>query len=153
MTERFVKADTTGLLLPVDATEWVLVLDSSTDLMWSRGFAAVKVKRWKAALQAATDFAIGELTGFRAPSVQERFGISNLTRHSPAIDTRFFDSPDSGWEWTSTLWAPSPADDAWFVYLNHGNSHWNLQYTEGFVRACAPRQSLGISAVPEGAQA
>ncbi|HEY1898618.1 MAG TPA: reverse transcriptase domain-containing protein [Steroidobacteraceae bacterium] len=36
--------------------------------------------------------------------------------------------------------APSPADNAWIVNINNGNSNWNNQNNEGFVRACAPRE-------------
>ncbi|HEY1898622.1 MAG TPA: DUF1566 domain-containing protein [Steroidobacteraceae bacterium] len=150
MKNRFVKVGETGLLFPRDATEWVVVLDRTSDLVWSRGFVLQEEKRWKAAVTTAAKFTAGDLKGFRAPTYPERVGLFDYSRFGPAMDTEFFDSPSSGWEWTATPYAPSPAVSAWFVYIYNGSSHWHLQYCEGFVRACAPRQSLGISA-PEAA--
>ncbi|HEY1898620.1 MAG TPA: DUF1566 domain-containing protein [Steroidobacteraceae bacterium] len=135
-----VKVSAAGALLPESAPEWALVLDERTDLLWSRGLLSMKGASWKAALQTATEFTTAAPVKFRAPTVMERLSICDYSRIEPALDTRFFDSPKSGWEWTATPYAPSPADYAWFVYISYGYSNWSSQYYEGFVRACAPRQ-------------
>jgi hypothetical protein len=134
MTEnRFVKIDAAGGELPLDATEWEAVLDKTTGLMWS--VADKKVPNWKKADAAAKKITAAGLNDWRMPTVDELFMLADRTRTSPAIDTAFFPQCESDWYWTSTPYASSPGDYAWFVSFNGGDADWRGLGGYGFVRA------------------
>lgn len=59
---------------------------------------------------------------WRLPTVDELFALADRTKFAPAIDERFFPKCKSGWYWTGTPAADSPADYAWQVYFYSGGS-------------------------------
>jgi hypothetical protein len=79
-------------------------------------------------------------TGWRLPTVDELFSLADRTKHSPAIDTRFFPKCQRDWYWTSTPAAYSPADCAWVVSFYNGYAHWLYRASHAFVRAVRPSQ-------------
>lgn len=142
--ERFLKVSADLKALPLDATDWVAVYDTATSLLWSRGFVLADPKPWKACVTAAGKPKLLGLKGWSAPTLQQRVAIADYTRTGPAIDTRYFDSPASGWEWTATPYASSPSELAWFVNFNLGYAYWLPQSLGGFVRACRASQDLAL---------
>ncbi|MHB8815451.1 MAG: Lcl C-terminal domain-containing protein [Steroidobacteraceae bacterium] len=135
---RFTKIGEDGALLPADATDWVAVLDTRTNLMWD--VKARPVKNYAGALKVPGKLTVAGFKDWRLPTVEELFLLADRTRVRPAIDTDFFPDTPSDWFWTSTLWASSPSDDAWSVYFGNGSSYWGSQSYEGFVRAVRPGQ-------------
>jgi len=131
--ERYIKIGEDGALLAGDATEWVAVLDTRTNLMWA--VEVLKRQTWKKALKAPKKLAIAGFKDWRLPNVEELFCLADRTRCDPAIDKDFFPDTPSSWFWSSTPWASSPAGCAWYVSFYGGNSLCLDQYDEGFVRA------------------
>ena len=138
MTSRFTKVGTAGELLPIEATEWVAVLDTTTNLIWDAG--EHKPLAWKKALKYPATLAIAGFSDWRLPTVEELFVLADRTKFNPAIDTAFFPKCTGGWYWSSTVDASSPGDCAWGVYFGNGNSFCTHQSLEGLVRAVRPRQ-------------
>jgi hypothetical protein len=135
---RFVKLD--ARFQPVaesttDAT-WAFTHDRTTDLVWARAESPEELTFAK-----AEKFCAGLGEGFRMPTIQERLILLDYDRHEPAINTAFFDSPKSGWSWTSTdaAWSKDAktgkASAAWFVNLYNGFAYNLHRYGTAFVRA------------------
>lgn len=130
---RFIKLDAKGKRLPANANAWDAVLDTTTNLIWSRTLPVDLVTQPEA-VKAASEHVICGKTG-RLPTRVELLTLVDDTRHSPAIDTAFFPNCKSNWYWTATRAAPSPGDYAWIVSFNDGGSSWNFQTYYGFFRA------------------
>ena len=79
-------------------------------------------------------------TDWRVPTVEELFCLADRTRARPAIDTDFFPDTPNNWFWSSTVDADAPSGYAWIVDFGNGNSSWDGQDGEGFVRAVRPGQ-------------
>jgi hypothetical protein len=120
-----------------------LIYDSLLDLTWTRGFVPGGKRKWEDAVRAASEFEYRGRGGFRAPTVSERLSISDFGRFNPAIDTSIFECPESGWEWTGSIYKPSPAGCAWGVGFGGGYSDACDRDGEGFVRAVCPGQLIG----------
>jgi hypothetical protein len=137
----FVKVSADGRALPKSATEWEGVYDPRTNLIWGRHVLAGE-HNYADAQKVAGQATLCGATA-RAASIHERLTITDYAKHSPALDTEYF-AEQSGWEWTSTLYASSPRGFAWFVYLGGGGAHWYLQSFRGHVRAVRAGQSIGL---------
>jgi hypothetical protein len=130
---RFVKVNEAGALLAADAEEWVAVLDTQTNLMWT--VAETEGMGWADAQKVPATLGTAGFNDWRMPTVEESFCLADRTRVSPAIDVAFFPDCKSDWYWSSTVYAPSPGDYAWSVHFYDGISCWGGQGYEGFVRA------------------
>ncbi len=131
--ERYIKIGDDGALLAGDATEWVAVLDTRTNLMW-----AVKVlprQTWKKALKAPEKLATAGFKDWRLPTVEELFYLADRTRSNPAIDKDFFPDTPSSWFWSSTPYSASPSGYAWDVHFSGGALNYDGQNYELYVRA------------------
>ena len=141
--ERYIKIGEDGALLAGDASEWVAVLDTHTNLMWA--VEVLQRQAWKKALKAPEKLTIGGFKDWRLPTVEELFLLADRTRFDPAIDKDFFPDTPSSWFWTSTLYSSSPSGFAWGVYFGDGYSLYDGQGSEDCVRAVRSGQSLGSS--------
>ena len=139
---RFTKVSKDGRALAATAAEWEGVYDATTGLIWARSLLPGGERTWKDACEAAGK---AQLCGAaaRAPTIRERIGITDFERHSPALDTAFF-AKESGWEWTSTVDAESPAVCAWVVYLGCGYAYRFDQGLRARVRAVRSGQPIGL---------
>jgi hypothetical protein len=138
MTNRFTKIDAEGKPLPIDAAIWVAVLDEQSGLIWDAG--ETKPMDWKKAMAHPKKLTIAGFDDWRLPTVEELFCLADRTKHSPAIDTAFFQKCEGGWYWSSTVDASSPGDFAWYVLFSLGSSDFSSQSYRGLVRAVRPRQ-------------
>lgn len=129
---RYIKIGEDGALLPPEATEWEAVLDTRSNLIWSR--EVLPRMNFKKALAAPAKLTTAGFKDWRPPTVEELFCLADRTRYSPAIDTAFFPDTPSAWFWSSTVDASS-SDYAWVVYFDGGYSLWNHQGSESHVRA------------------
>ena len=130
----FSKIAADGSTLPVDATEWVAVLDSTTGLLWSAGNLGDKELNWQDAAKACSEFALCGYSDWRMPTVEELFCLADRSRYNPAIDTDFFPSTKSDWYWSSTPGASSPSGFAWGVDFDYGLSGYGGQSYTALVR-------------------
>jgi hypothetical protein len=118
-----------------DAT-WAYTHDRATDLVWARAESPEELTFAKAEKFCA---ALGN--GFRMPTIRERLSLVDYDRHEPAINTAFFDSPKSGYSWTSTdaAWSKDAktgkASAAWIVSLDYGSAGSYSRSLDAFVRA------------------
>jgi Protein of unknown function (DUF1566) len=115
-----------------------VVRDRTTGLTWSRGNVPGGRMNQASAIKACSELELGDLKGWRAPTRMELLGITDDTRYAPAIDPIFH--CDCDWYWTITPAAYSPADCAWIVNFDYGDSNWNYQSDEYFVRAVRSSQ-------------
>jgi hypothetical protein len=137
----FVKVSADGRALPKSATEWKGVYDTRTNLIWGRHVLAGEHNYADAQKVAGQATLCGAPA--RAASIQERLTITDYAKHSPALDTEYF-AEQSGWEWTSTLYASSPRDSAWGVSLGDGDAFWGNQSYQYHVRAVRAGQPIGL---------
>lgn len=133
---RFIKIGEDGRLLAADATDWVAVLDTKSNLMWAA--EVLPRQAFKAAGESVAKLKTGGFTDWRMPTVEELFCLADRTRREPAIDTDFFPKTPSSWFWSGTLDASSPSDYAWDVYFGSGSPDWSNQLDVRFVRAVRP---------------
>ena len=68
--ERYIKIGDDGALLAGDATEWVAVLDTRTNLMWAVEVLPAR-QTWKKALKAPEKLTTGGFKDWRLPTVEE----------------------------------------------------------------------------------
>jgi hypothetical protein len=114
-----------------------VIEDATTGLMWT----AEDVGRatWAEAKKLAAAATVGGFKDWRLPTIRELQSLVDFDRHSPAIDP-VFSNCKADWYWTSTPYASSPGDFAWFVFFSYGDSSCHYQYDKGLVRAVRPRQ-------------
>jgi Protein of unknown function (DUF1566) len=141
---RFVKLDAKGKPLPAAAPEWTATFDQEHKLIWTPRRLPCGAVNWKKAIAEAKKVRLCGWTNWAAPTRVQLLSIIDDTRHSPATNPAFFPDSQSGWEWTSTPYASSPAGCAWLVYFDGGNAGWSYQGGGGFVRAVRASQSLDI---------
>jgi hypothetical protein len=135
---RFIKIGEDGALLAPDESEWEAVLDTRTNLMWSR--EVLPRMSFKKALDAPEKLTAAGFKDWRLPTVEELFCLADRTKYGPAIDTAFFPDTPSAWFWSSTVDASS-SGCAWVVYFGYGSSGWYRQGSGAHVRAVRSGQS------------
>ena len=77
---------------------------------------------WAQAEAACKALLLGGHTDWRLPTRAELLTLVDDTRHDPAIDPEAFPSTPSAYFWTSTAWAKTPSEYAWFVDFSYGHS-------------------------------
>src|SRR5690349_12610037 len=116
------------------------VVDHKLDLMWTHTLGEANFKKAQALIDKANAQKLGGFDDWRLPTVEELFCLADRTKVSPAIDKdAFHDTPDYGWYWSSTAYAPVPGY-AWGVRFLNGYS-LDLSRVNGyFVRAVRASQ-------------
>ena len=130
---RFIKIGEDGSLLAPDATEWVAVLDTKSNLMWA--VEVLPQQTFAAAAESVAHLTTAGFADWRVPTVEELFCLADRTRRGSAIDTDYFPNTPPELFWSSTPEASSPSVYAWRVFFDHGGSSWYYQDGVGFVRA------------------
>ncbi len=129
---RFIKLDASGAALPASAADWAQVIDNETGLIWMAD-ASKERMTFPQAKTYAESLGTGAAS-WRLPTIKELLSLVDYTRHSPAIDTEFFRC-ESAFHWSSTPVASSPSVCARYVGFYGGNSYYNYQSYDAFVRA------------------
>jgi hypothetical protein len=130
--ERFTKISLNSEPLPIYEPEWSAVLDCTTGLMWS--LEVKQVLQYKYAARAAESMRAGGFDGWRLPTIQELWGLCDLTRYKPAMDHRYFRTPPLHWYWSSTRCLTSPGFLYWSVNIAAGEVVPQYINVPGFVR-------------------
>jgi hypothetical protein len=136
------------------------ITDSTTGLVWdkcSRGqvwdnttppgtcTGAASSHTWAAALAEATAANSASHRGhadWRLPNRTELESLIQINAHSPAIDGTYFPATPNNSYWTSTSYAPSPAD-AWGVDFDVGYSDADRESNTLHVRLVRSGQWFG----------
>ncbi len=125
----YTKLDANGNDLSDDATEWVMVRDNVTGLIWEvkTDDGSIHDKDESYTWQNAQDVFIAELNsqklgGFqdwRMPTVKELAPIVSPGERYPAAETSFFPRTQKSLYWSKTTYASNSAE-AWFIEFNDG---------------------------------
>ena len=136
------------------------ITDTTTGLVWdkcSRGqvwdnttppgtcTGVASTHTWAAALAEATAANSASHRGqadWRLPNRTELESLVQINAASPAIDGTYFPATPSNWYWTSTTFAPDPAD-AWLVSFNNGYANANYKPDTYLVRLVRSGQWFG----------
>ena len=143
----YTKLDANGNDLPVEATEWGMVRDNVTELIWENktNDSSIHDKNNTYAWQDAQDVFIATLNSqnfgghsdWRLPTIKELSTLvdSSITYPIPAVNTTYFPNTRSFIYWSSTTDAYSP-NDAWNIDFSYGdvNSYFGKSIAS-YVRA------------------
>lgn len=125
----YTKLDAQGNSLPDDATNWAMVKNNVTGLIW-----AVKTDdgsihdkaleyNWSDAkdvfIAGLNDQNFGGFSDWRLPTLKELAGIVDYGRYGPAINTDYFPYTIRSYYWSSTTYAYNEGN-AWIVSFNSG---------------------------------
>ena len=114
----FKKITTTGAPADPAAEDFPIVLQENAGLMWSAAPVGGKKLTGVESDALVPTLDLGGFTDWREPTVEELFLLHDRSRHSPAIDTDFFQQPP-GWYRTSSECAWSRSF-VWFVGSDYG---------------------------------
>ena len=144
MKHSFLQAGLLGLLCTLAWPAWAgftdnndgTITDTTTGLVWdkcSRGqtwspgtcTGTASTHTWAAALSEATAANTASHRGhtdWRLPNVTEQESLVKMTAVNPAIEGAAFPNTPWNWFWSSTTYAPGPAD-AWVVDFGNGGTN------------------------------
>lgn len=141
-----------GSLTDITDDAWRYTRDQETDLVWTHVLGDTESGQpWEGSMKIAQlPRALGMTedprVAFEAPDIRQLLSIIDYERYDPAVNPQAFRGP-YGWHWTKTLCKRNdgkPAEYAWAVDLDVGNT---LRYHRSYhfrVRACCPSQLLGL---------
>ena len=148
--QSYTKLDANGNNLPDEATEWAMIRDNITGLIWENktddesihdkdnGYNWYDAQDVFIATLNSTQF--GGYSDWRLPTVKELMSIVNNGTYSPSINTTFFPYTEY-YYWSFTAYIGFPAY-AWVVDFNNGSPHYySYGYYGHFVRAVRGGQS------------
>ena len=146
----YTKLDANGDDLPDSATEWVMVRDNVTQLIWEvkTDDGSIHDKDNEYTWQNAQDVFIaavnaeqfGGHSDWRMPSIKELASITDLGRHHPAINTDYFPNTVLSYYWSSTT-SDYRTDYAWWVNFSYGSDYRSRKSRSIYVRAVRGGQS------------
>ncbi|MBN2106604.1 MAG: DUF1566 domain-containing protein, partial [Deltaproteobacteria bacterium] len=161
-TPSYTKLDDGCVELADGASDWVMVRDDVTGLVWERKHnwngianygnpndadntytwydgatgtdgAGTDTQDFIDALNAAV---YGGFADWRMPTEKELLTIVNYGQHSPAVNTTYFSPTASDYYWSSDSYAPAPALRAWPVRFDDGyTTNTRLKAEPHYVRA------------------
>jgi len=140
----YTKLDASGNDLPDSATEWVMVRDNVTGLIWEvkTDDGSIHDKDDTYTWQDAQDVFIaavnaeqfGGHSDWRIPTLKELASITDLGRYNPAINRDYFPNTLSSYYWSSTTNA-YVTDYAWYVDFRNGYGSSSNKSNSYYARA------------------
>jgi hypothetical protein len=128
----YTKLDENGNTLEDTASEWVMVEDAVTGLVWE-----VKTVEDGSINDSGNSYTwddipdqfiaqlnqnnFGGRSNWRLPNIRELATLVNYGEIEPAINTRFFPNTQSGKYWSISESAANPSTHAWAVYFASGS--------------------------------
>lgn len=131
------------------------VTDTVTGLMWDKcswgqsndadcSGGAASTHTWAQALGVAVAANGANYKGrndWRLPNRNELESLVKIDAFNPAIDTAAFPNTVNSFYWSSTNYAPGPAE-AWFVYFYYGGTNYDVKASNYYVRLVRSGQSF-----------
>jgi hypothetical protein len=142
--QSFTKLDESGNDLPEEATEWVMVRDNITGLIWEVKTDDDSIHdkdntyNWYDAqdvfITTLNSQNFGGYADWRLPTVKELIFIFDGDAFDPAINTFYFPNTMSSYYWSATDHAY--LSNAWFVYVTSGYVYYTAKsYPDHYVLA------------------
>ena len=131
--QSYTKLDANSNDLPDNATEWVMVRDNVTGLVWQKD-TAPGTYNWGEAISYCENLTLGGYSDWRLPTVIELSFIRNLGNFNPSINTGYFSNTVSSYYWSSTTYAGYPGY-AWYVCFLYGYVLSYYKSSRSYVRA------------------
>jgi hypothetical protein len=127
----YTKLDAYGNAIDASATQWAMVRDDVTGLIWEikTDDGSVHDRNNTYTHEDAKDLFVARLNSenfcghadWRLPTVNELSYLVHADANNPAIDTAYFSNTTSAKYWTSTL------------YPGHTDIAWNVDFSQGLV--------------------
>ncbi len=146
--QSYTKLDDQGNALPDTATEWAMVRDNVTGLIWEAKTDDGSIHdkdnqyNWEDAhsvfIQALNEESFGGFSDWRIPEIKELSFIVNCGRYSPAIDISYFPNIQSFYYWSSTTHTIF-FDCAWVVNFSLGSVGYYYKSSTYYVWAVRGR--------------
>jgi len=146
----YTKLDENGNDLPDSATEWIMVRDNVTGLIWEKKTDDGSIHDrdnqfdWYDALgvfiSEVNGTSFGGHSDWRIPSIKELASITDLGKYNPATNTNFFCNTLSSDYWSSTT-AAYNTDFAWYVDLDRGHVNYYDKSKSNYARAVCGGQT------------
>jgi len=146
----YTKLDENGNDLPDSATEWIMVRDNVTGLIWEKKTDDESIHDrdnkfdWYDALgvfiSEVNGTSFGGHSDWRIPSIKELASITDLGKYNPATNTNFFCNTLSSDYWSSTT-AAYNTDFAWYVDLDRGHVNYYDKSKSNYARAVCGGQT------------
>ena len=140
----YTKLDSSGSELPNDASDWVMVKDNVTGLIWEIKSVDESIHNknstynWQTAqdefIASLNASSFGGFTDWRLPTVKELNMIVNRGNYNPAINTEYFRNTISDFYWTSEPSVLYPGF-SWSVRFSDGYSISGDNNSQYYVRA------------------
>jgi len=143
--QSYTKLDSNGDDLPDNATEWVMVRDKVTGLIWENKTDDNSIHdkdntyKWQDAqdvfIAALNSAQFGGYADWRLPTVIELSFLVDRDRYGPSINTTFFPNTVSSSYWSSTTLVDDPYY-VWYVLFDGGYLGYYINAgSDGYVRA------------------
>ncbi|ETR71666.1 MAG: hypothetical protein OMM_02323 [Candidatus Magnetoglobus multicellularis str. Araruama] len=137
---QYVKLDAEGQPLPLSATQWTMVRDDITGLIWeikTNDLSKAEKYNWQDSesfIDILNNNALGGYTDWRLPSIHELSSLLKLNGSS-CMDSQFFPNYQELYYWTSVPSQVAPEYLAWGISFENGNMENLLKSSPHFVRA------------------
>jgi len=114
-TQSYTKLDANGNDLPVEATEWVMVRDDVTGLIWQKD-TEPGTYTWQQAIDYCDNLVLGVYSDWHLPTIKELSTLveSSIPYPGPTINIDYFPNTVSSSYWSSTNY-PGISYQAWIV--------------------------------------
>ena len=152
----FTKIDSNGIALPLNATEWCMVRDNVTGLIWevkNDNIHSINYNDSKYKWEDTINFInylnnkkFGGYSDWRMPTFNELVSIVDYNSYNPAINGLFFPNAKSGVYLSSNTYAYN-TNRAWAIDFDYGDSsfgYYNNELYSYYVRAVRSAQSLSF---------
>lgn len=142
--QTFMKLDTNGSALPDDATNWSMVLDQTTGLIWEvktdddsihdrdnkYNFYYLEEKF----INRLNQNNFGGFSDWRIPEITELNTLTNIHYDRPSINPKYFPNSHASDYWTETI-RVNDMRQGWCVSFSHGQDSIQSRQSEFYVRA------------------
>jgi len=142
--QTFVKLDINGIQLPDDATNWSMVLDQTTGLIWEvktdDNSVHDKDNRYnfyyleEKFIKRLNQNSYGGFSDWRIPEVSELSTLTSIFYDRPSINAQYFPNSRASEYWTATP-RVNDTSQGWCVSFFHGNDSIQSRQSEFYVRA------------------
>lgn len=135
-SDRFIKIDDMQNYIIKDSSEWIMVEDTHSNLIWeniARNDSFNRLK-WSDAIDYCRDLNLSGREGWRLPNRSELLSIIDYTQNTPAMDKDYFKkTTEYGFIWTSSSYSQS---HAYYVSPNEGLLHYADKESGVYIAMC-----------------